>query len=444
MEETLNKISLAASTYRQAWLAIGRQQNFQKLVEVQNGKLLRLIKFAAGHVKYYRELFEKEGISPAQIRSREDLATIPILTKQQLRERFWDFLPERLSACRVSRTSGSTGVPVCILSDRNSRCFNSAAVIRYRQALGVPFIGRAIITPLKREDDPARKAHWTYLQGIHKTYYVNPYTDSVQEIAHARKILTKLKNPILIGITPALRRLAYCVRDSILPQFRPAVILTTGEVFDLQVRCLLESIFAAKVADIYACNEAGDVAWQCLEGDGYHINVDNVIVEIIKDGKPVELGQVGEVVITNLNRYAMPIIRYKNGDLAKFSTESCLCGCKLPMLAEIIGRSGEDITLPSGKVMPWNQLKGLMNHPHIRQFQLIQNADGSFLVKYIKEPHTDEKPLERLILERYQKLLGDCLPIKVELVNQIPPAISGKSKLVISHYKRELEQGGYG
>ena len=209
------------------------------------------------------------------------------------------------------------------------------------------------------------------------------------------------------------------MQDGILPEFRPSVIIPVGEVLTEQMRKLMQSVFQAKVADIYGCNEAGDVAWQCLEGGHYHINIDNVIVEVLTDGKPAVPGQIGEVVITNLNRYAMPIIRYKNGDLARLSTQDCPCGCKLPMIAEIIGRSGEDITLPTGRIVPWNELKSLMNHPQIRQFQIIQNTKGDLLIKYIKEPNADKLALDELLKSRYRRLLNNTLPIETDCVNKI-------------------------
>lgn len=435
MNSLINKISLTLATYSKARAAIHRQSNYQELINVQNAKLRRLVHFAGTHIKYYQEAFQEAGVDPQQIKSAADLVNVPILTKQQLKERFWDFLPRDLPPCRVSRTSGSTGTPVCILSDRNSRCCNSAAVIRYRRALGIPFIGRAIVTPLKTAQTPARRPHWTFLQGVHKTYYVNPYTEDSTDIAAAQRTLTSLKKPALIGITPAIRKLAHCVQDGILPEFWPSVIIPVGEVLTEQMRKMMQSVFQAKVADIYGCNEAGDVAWQCLEGGHYHINIDNVIVEVLTDGKPAVPGQIGEVVITNLNRYAMPIIRYKNGDLARLSTQDCPCGCKLPMIAEIIGRSGEDITLPTGRIIPWNELKSLMNHPQIRQFQIIQNAKGDLLIKYIKEPNADKLALDELLKSRYRRLLNNMLPIETDCVNRIDPAPSGKSKLVISYYE---------
>jgi phenylacetate-CoA ligase len=436
MSKLLSKIGLALGTYWEAWSAITRQFEPGEIAKIQNTKLQSLIRYSFNNIKYYREVFERRGIRPEQIKTLGDLHKIPILTKKQLRERLWDFLPTELPACRVSRTSGSTGIPICILSGRNSRTFNSAAVIRYRQALRIGFIGKVILTPLKTANEPYRKKpHWTFLQGMHKTYYINPYVDSQENIEYAKRLLKKLRKPALIGITPAIGTLACRVRDGVFPSFRPSAVLTTGESLSPRVRDLLESTFAAKVADIYACNEAGDVAWQCQRSAGYHINADNIIVEIIKNGEPVVEGQVGEVVITNLNRHAMPIIRYKNGDLARLTQEPCPCGCKLPMIAEIIGRTGEDIFLPDSRIMPWNQLKSPMNHPQIRQFQLVQNANGSLTVRYIAEPGTDIGQIENLLLLRYRDLLGSSMGIEIERTDRIAPACSGKSKLVISHYR---------
>ncbi|MCK4786700.1 MAG: hypothetical protein KAV87_23275, partial [Desulfobacteraceae bacterium] len=167
MTKLLSKIGLGLGTYWQAWSAIVRQFEPEEIIKVQNAKLQRLIRYSFNNIKYYREVFEQVGIGPEQIKIVKDLHKVPYLTKKELRERFWDFLPRELPASRISRTSGSTGIPVCILSDRNSRMFNSATVIRYRRALGIGLIGKPILTPLKTANEPYRKkAHWTYLQGI--------------------------------------------------------------------------------------------------------------------------------------------------------------------------------------------------------------------------------------------------------------------------------------
>jgi len=431
----LNKVELGLHTYYQAQRAIRRQYDLGKIRRIQSARLQSVIHYCSDNIKYYKEVFQQAGVNPDKIKTSDDLDSIPILTKKELRDRFWDFLPSTLPECRVTRTSGSTGVPACFFSDRISRKFNSAAVIRSRRAAGIPLIGRPILTPLKTEHERHKEPHWTFLQGIHKTYYINPYLDSSDNTKYAEKLLRKLRKPAVLGITPATRTLAQKVRDGVFPSFQPSAVLTTGESLSPKVRELLESTFQTKVMDIYGCSEAGEVAWQCHLGRGYHINADNCIVEIVKDNKPVTDGQVGEVIVTNLNRCAMPIIRYKNGDLARLSEETCPCGCKLPMIAEILGRTGEDMFLPNGKAIPWNQLKSLMTHQHIRKFQLVQNEDGSIVIRYIPEDIADTKQLDGLLLYRYRNLVGDSVKIKIERTASIPPANSGKSKLVISHYK---------
>ena len=113
MSRFSDKIRLTLGAYWQAWSAIRRMNDPDLIAQVRDKKLGALTNHAASHVKYYRELFEKEGIRPEQVRSTEDLLQIPFLTKEDIRTRFWDFPPKDLPACRVSRTSGSTGVPIC-------------------------------------------------------------------------------------------------------------------------------------------------------------------------------------------------------------------------------------------------------------------------------------------------------------------------------------------
>jgi phenylacetate-CoA ligase len=436
MNDVLSRIGWTLATYAEAWRAVRRQCDPEKIRAVRNARLRRLVHYCASSIKYYRELFAQAGIDPEQIRTTDDLERIPFLTKEELRGRFWDFLPRDLPACRVSRTSGSTGVPVCILADWNSRKCNSAAVIRSRRAAGIPFLGRPLLTLLNTEQDPPRPPQWTFLQGIHKQYFLNPYVRAPDNVEYAARLARRLRKPVLTGITSSVRTLAQAVRDGDFPPLRPALVTTGGEMLLPAVRDLIETTFGVKVRDAYACNEARDIAWQCRQAGGYHVNADNLVLEIIHDGKRAQAGQIGEVVVTDLNRYVMPILRYKNGDLARWAVGECPCGSRLPMLAEIVGRTGENITLPDGRLVLWNQLKGLMNHPQIRQFRLVQERNGDFTVRYVPESTADVEQLERLLRGRFQALLGGALPIRLERTALIAPEPTGKSKLVVSHYQR--------
>jgi phenylacetate-CoA ligase len=434
MHDITGKIQLAAAIYWQAGLAMRRQFVAEAVRAAQTRRLRRLMQHCFENVKFYREQFQRAGLTPDRIHNAEDLRAVPILTKQELRDRFWDFLPKDLPPCRMSRTSGSTGVPVCILSDVSSRIHNSAAVIRFRRALGIPRVGGVILSPLKTPEDPSRPPHWTFLQGLHKTCYVNPYRDSPAEVDSANQLLRTLRQPVIMGITPAVHRLAERVTDGAFLDCRPTAVVTMGQTLTPSMRDFIETAFGTKVNDLYACTEAGDIAWECREHCGYHVNADNCLVEILRDDEPVAEGEVGEVVITNLNRYVMPIIRYKTGDLARRGPDGCPCGRRLPMLTEIIGRSGEDMVLADESKVPWNQLKSLMTHQQIRQYQLIQQSDGSLAVHYVPEPAADTRQIEELLMYRYRRLLGQTVAVCISRRTAIPPAASGKTKLVVCNY----------
>jgi phenylacetate-CoA ligase len=432
MQSYLNKLNRAILSHGYFFGFQKTQYCQEKIKKIQDAKLHKLFDYCCGHIKYYQETFKDIDM----IQGVEDLVKIPILTKQQIRQRFWDFLPKELPACRVYRTSGSSGIPLCILSDESSRINNSAAIIRYRKVYGMKNVMTPILTPLKKQEDTIPKSHWTYVQGLHKTYYVNPYSEDPRQVDLGIRTLEALRRPAIIGITPAIKALAHQINDGIYPPIIPIAVLTVGESLDVQTQNLLENIFKVRVHDIYACSEAGNVAWQCPQSLSYHVNAENCIMEILDEHQqPVKEGEIGEVVVTNLNRFSMPFIRYKNGDLARASYELCACGRKLPVFKEIIGRSGEDFYLPGGKKMQWNVLKGAMNHNLIRQFQLVQNPDASVTVKYIPEGSAHIPEIKHILKGRFETLLPGSVSISYEVVENIPQSTSGKSKLVVCNYQ---------
>ena len=431
-----SKILLTLKAYGLSMSADIRQYNRKLIDETRDRKLRRLVRYCYENVKYYREVFEQANVRAADINSVEDIYKLPFLTKKELRNRLWDFLPKEIGPCRISRTSGSTGVPVCIFSDENSRMHNAASVIKYRKAVGIGLFGSAIITPLKNESEKTRKPIWTYFHGLHKTYYVNPYLESQGHFDYATKLFKRKKGAALIGITPAIVKLAYQIKDGKIHSFKPKAIITGGQSLSDKDRDTIEEVFSTRVTDVYSCSEGGEVAWQCGESNYYHINEDNCIVEILKDNRPVRAGEIGEVVITNLNRLAMPILRYKTGDLAIAADHKCVCGRKLAMLEKIVGRDGHDIICPDGKVLLWNQLKGFMNISQVRQFQIVQDSQGDLTIKYEPEENADINEIDRLIKSRFEPIIGDSIKFGIEQVTTIDPAKSGKRKLVISNYKQ--------
>ncbi|HUY00384.1 MAG TPA: hypothetical protein VMV49_12560, partial [Candidatus Deferrimicrobium sp.] len=113
-------------------------------------------------------------------------------------------------------------------------------------------------------------------------------------------------------------------------------------------RKLLEEAFRCPVFDSFASREVGFLAHECQAHQGLHLNHLTHHFEFLKQNEQVEPGEMGEIIVTDFNNYAMPFIRYRLGDFGRYSTEKCSCGRNLPMLQQVDGRSVEFMKTPSG------------------------------------------------------------------------------------------------
>jgi phenylacetate-CoA ligase len=151
----------------------------------------------------------------------------------------------------------------------------------------------------------------------------------------------------------------------------------------------LARIFGAPVFNRYGCREVGDIANEVPNADGLIVNSDRLFVEILNDkGERCAPGEQGEVVVTDLENYGMPLIRYRIGDLARWSPETARGGDKypFPMLESVDGRTLDVIQSPNGNRVGgtyWTIL--LRNRPGIRKFQVIQDEPDAIRILYVGE-----------------------------------------------------------
>jgi phenylacetate-CoA ligase len=162
---------------------------------------------------------------------------------------------------------------------------------------------------------------------------------------------------------------------------------------------------------------------------------ESYIVEILKDGLPAKPGELGEVVVTDLNNFCMPLIRYRVGDLAVAMDHSqrCRCGRGLPKIGKIEGRVQAIIFGTNGTYMPGTFFHHLFkDYDHIvRQYQIIQDQRGSLQLKVIKAQRYDQEVFDQ-ILAKLHKFLGTALRIDVEYVDRIEQTRTGKHQGVVS------------
>ena len=185
-------------------------------------------------------------------------------------------------------------------------------------------------------------------------------------------------------------------------------VITIAEMLTPDARETVHDAWGVGISDIYSTREVGYLALQCPAGDGYHVQSEVTCVEVIDErGRPVKPGEVGRVIVTPLQNFAMPLLRYDVGDQAELGGP-CSCGRKLPVLKRILGRTQRMIRLPSGErlfpLLSSGALRSLVASAPVKLFQLVQKSLDTLELRVVVERDLTEgerNRLRALLREKY-------------------------------------------
>jgi phenylacetate-CoA ligase len=237
---------------------------------------------------------------------------------------------------------------------------------------------------------------------------------------------------VLVGYASALERFAKFVQAHHLDDVKFSGVTSTAEVLYPSQRELIERTFGCEVVNRYATRELGGIACECLEHTGLHIGVGEVYVEILRDGVAVPVGEEGDIVVTNLNNYGMPFIRYRVGDIGQLSDAVCPCGRGLPMMEVVRGRTSDMFKTKDGRVVHGEFFTHLFyGISEARRFQVIQKSYDHILVSVVEK---SPLPPERLVfIERAIKdVMGSDVTVEFRFPQSIALQSSGKYRFTIS------------
>ncbi len=405
-----------------------------ELDDLRRQKLQALLVHASRHTAFYRDRISDPGVDLRSDDPFDTLRALPLLGKDEIRAHLTDMLwHDAPGGLFPHHTGGSTGEPLTFYFDRRRQGYDQAARIRTHRWFGVDYGDRELFlwgSPIEwsRTDAVKRFRDALFNHRLLSAFDMSParmdaYLDEIESFRPA--CLFGYPSSIALLVRHALG-LGRALR---VPTLR--AVFVTGEVCHAPDRDAIAEFFGVPVADAYGSREAGFIAHECPEG-GMHVMAENVIVEVLREGLPVPAGGTGELVVTHLDAYAMPLIRYRTGDVGKLKRGRCACGRGLELMDVVDGRATDFIHLPDGTVKhALAVIYPLRGMTAVKRFRIHQRSDYSVRVSVVPEP--GRAALTKGEVGRAMATaLGHGVPIDVEFVSDIPAALSGKFRYVTS------------
>lgn len=417
-----------------------------ELRELRRAKLHDLLVHARNCVPFYARRLLDRGVSAAGADPWEVLGNLPLLDKSQITAAGDDILwHEAPGGLHPHNTGGSTGEPLIFHVDRRRQAYDQAARARTHRWFGVNVGDREAYlwgSPIEvRGTDRLKRLRDRLFN--HRLF--DAFNMTPQRMDTYLDAMARFKPACLFGYPSSLALLATHAHSKSRSRLMPGLraVFATGEVCYPHDREAIEDHFDVPVADGYGSREGGFIAHQCPLGE-MHIMAENVIVEIIRDGLPVPVGETGEIVITHLDAYAMPFIRYRTGDRGRLKPGRCACGRGLPLMDVVQGRTTDFLHLPDGTVKhALSVIYPLRAMPGIRRFRVTQHEDFSVTIDVVRDDRT-ERITPDAVAKRLRPVFGAEVGLRVDMVDHIAPAGSGKYRYVVSHAAGGMPHGVQG
>ena len=414
----------------------------QVLAQRQERRLAAMLNYAAEHSPYYHARWPA-GTATSARDARRRLAELPLVTKADVQEWF-DQLQARPRVGRTARktTGGSTGQPVTVLKDRRATAYERAAMW-----LGYGWFGNAIGDRVARFwgvpftfRNRLQMAAGDF--AMHRVRF-SAFAFREADLERYWKRCAAFRPDFLHGYVSMLEAFAQFVARRGYDGCRLGLksIVATSEVLTPPQRERIERTFGAPVQVEYGCGEVGPIAYSCERG-GLHVMTEDVVVELLTpQGGAAGPGEAGEVVVTDLNNRAMPLVRYRLGDFAVAgSALPCACGRGFPLLEKVWGRAYDFVETSGGQRYHGEFFMYLFEDlrrdgAEVQQFQVTQDGPQALDVAVVVPGRLDPA-----LAGRIRALLAERLPemkeVAVRQVSDIPRTDSGKMQVIRRAWSR--------
>jgi phenylacetate-CoA ligase len=397
----------------------------QRLEAYRWERFHRLLTHASQTVPFYRNHFREAGLKPSDFRSFQDLDKLPTLSKDDYHDHGLDaFTSEAVSKSSIinESTSGTSGRPFAFRIDETVVASKMARLIRENAWANWRVGDRYVRLWGEHRESFVKKTFYRVLMRRVElpAFEIDDRFDEI--VATFRR----LRPRIMEAYTSAAVQLARCCRDRGVRLPMPESVIVSAETLIEPHRALIVEHVGGRVFNRYGSREFGNVAQECAEGH-FHINAESFHVE----AQPhPEIQDASNLVITFLDNYTMPLIRYRCGDLGKLATGTCPCGRTLPLLSSVEGRSTDFFLLSGGRSLSFLYFNHFFEQAGgvVDLYQVEQRAEDDMLVRLVPGPRYSEASKTE-ICNRLQARFGHSPRFDVTVVSDLPREDSGKLRI---------------
>lgn len=411
---------------------------------IQNQRISKLLLHAYYNVPYYRNILSENNIVKKDgTVDLEKFTSIPFLTKEILRNHFEELKSSDLNKRKwyYNTSGGSTGEPVRFIQDKEYKKWVRALTILYDEWTGYkPGMPKVVLWGSERDLFVGRETIDIRLKQLIKNeVWLNSFRMTEKQMLEYVEMINKHKPIQILAYVGSIYELARFVENEGLEVFSPEAIMTSAGTLYPHMREVIERVFRSHVFNRYGSREVAGIACECEVHEGLHVSPLTHYVEIIReDGSPAAPGEVGEVVVTSLVNYAMPLIRYRIGDMAVWADWKCSCGRNWPLLKEVKGRVTDTFVTRSGIRVYGGYFTRIMYFKEwVKKFQFMQEDYDQINLLIVpaismEKAHEQLKKEKSEMEEKIRLVMGNECKIDIELVEDIQPSPSGKHRYTIS------------
>lgn len=404
--------------------------NAEQLHRFQLNKLKRLLSHAVINSEFYRDKYKNNEVNISHI---SDFQRLPILSRAEVKNSSHQMIAE-IDLKRVSRritTGGSSGDPLEVYHDIRYPIDTFAwRVLQWwggDQSNNIAFIYREVRTGWRKI---LNSMIWLPTRRI----FLDASLLTEKKMGVFSKKINRVRPPTLQGyVSGVLQYARFCEKENIKHDFLNCVWVTAAPLSEADRR-YMERIFGCSVYDQYGCSEVFWISAECEMQDGLHIMAEARYVEIVDENDlPVKVGDYGDIVITDLENYFHPLIRYRNGDRGRLISGDCKCGVMLPRMDKVKGRISDVVRVPSGAVIAGEYLTTIFDDAPdaVKCFQLQQKKDYSISLVCVLGNGDDALEICNVKVHELERLTGNEIKVSLSIVEKIDHD-RGKTRFILS------------